>query len=79
VVEDAGDPVLLAIPLKVLPPRAHVLHIDEAWAIGPERIERWNLHSGNEILMPVELGRDVQLAANLGGAPTSFARPGPSG
>ena len=79
VVEDAGDPAPLTIPLVVLPPRAHVLHVDEAWAIGPDRLERWNLHSGHQILMPVELGRDVQLAANVGGAPTSFARTSPSG
>jgi hypothetical protein len=79
VVEDAGDPAPLTIPLVVLPPRVHVLHIDEAWAIGPDRLERWNLHSGHQILMPVELGRDVQLASNVGGAPTSFARTSPSG
>ena len=54
-----GDPAPLTIPLVVLPPRAHVLHIDEAWAIGPDRLERWNLHSGHQILMPVELGRDA--------------------
>jgi hypothetical protein len=79
VVEDAGDPAPLTIPLVLLPPRVHVLHIDEAWAIGPDRLERWNLHSGHQILMPVELGRDVQLASNVGGAPTSFARANPSG
>jgi hypothetical protein len=77
VIVDAGEPAPLLIPFKV-PPRAHVLHVDEAWAIGPDRLERWHLHSGHEILMPVELGRDVQLAANLGGAPTSFARANPS-
>jgi hypothetical protein len=78
VTEDAGELPPLAVPFSV-PPRVHVLDVCEAWAIGPERLERWNLHSGHEILMPVELGRDVQLAANVGGAPTSFARASPSG
>jgi hypothetical protein len=78
VIQDAGEPEPLSMPFGV-PPRVHVLDVAEAWAIGPERLERWNLHSGNEIMMPVELGRDVQLASNVGGAPTSFARAGPSG
>jgi hypothetical protein len=76
---DAGEPEPLQIPMKVLPPRAHVLHVDEAWAIGPDRLERWHLHSGHEILVPTELRRELLLALNVGGAPTSFARTSPSG
>jgi hypothetical protein len=44
---------------------------------GPDRFERWNLHGGHEILVPVELGREVQLALNVSGALTSFERAGP--
>jgi hypothetical protein len=77
VVEDAGDPAPLTIPLVVLPPRVHVLHIDEAWAVGPDRLERWHLHSGHEILMPLEVGMGLHLVANIG-HPQTFARAAPS-
>ena len=73
VIVDAGEPAPLVIPFKVPPPRAYVLDVDEAWAIGPDRLERWNLPSGHEILVPAELGRELLLALNVGGAPTSFA------
>ena len=62
------------------PPRvSHVLPHRRGLAIGRTGLERWNLHSGHEILMPVELGRECSSRANVGGAPTSFARTSPSG
>jgi hypothetical protein len=73
VVEDAGEPAPLVVPFPV-PPHVHVLDVAEAWAVGPDRLEHWNLHSGHDCLMPPELGRDVQLAVNIG-HPTSFAVP----
>ena len=73
VVEDASEPAPLVVPFPV-PPHVHVLDVAEAWAVGPDRLEHWNLHSGHDCLMPPELGRDVQLAVNIG-HPTSFAAP----
>ena len=70
--EARGEPAPLEVPL-VVHTLHHVIDVADAFVVGREPVERWNVHGGHELVLPAALARHVQMALRLN-APASFAR-----
>ena len=69
---DAGEPEPLDVPIQVSAP-FHVLDVDEAWAFAGHDCQRWTLHNGKRVVLPVALAGRFALALRCTGHPTAFA------
>jgi hypothetical protein len=72
VVEDAGAPAPLKIPIKVMAP-FHVMDMDEAWAFAGHDTQRWTMSTGQRVLLPSTFVARYQLALRFSEQRARFA------
>ena len=69
---DAGEPEPLRIQFRCSEP-FHVLDVDEAWAFAGGDCQRWRLHNGKRVVLPVAMAGRFTLALRSTSHPTAFA------
>ena len=58
---DTGEPEPLHVPIQVSAP-FHVIDVDEAWAFAGHDTQRWTLHNGKRVVLPVAMAGRFALA-----------------
>ena len=73
VIEDEPEPGSVHIPIAVHA-KYHVIDVDEAWAFAGHDCQRWTLHNGKRVVLPVALAGRFALALRSPDQPTVFTR-----